>query len=79
MAHEIGNDCVACPQGCIHCGRGWYRYFICDWCGEIYYGEDVDKYEDINGDEVCSRCLKRLDNGEIDENGNEIEDEEDGE
>ena len=25
IKYEIDNDCVGCPQGCIHCGRGNYR------------------------------------------------------
>lgn len=57
MGYEIYNDCVGCPQGCIHCGRDVDRkIYFCDECGTtIDYGENLYIYE---GEELCLECYK---------------------
>ena len=52
IVHE--NNCVGCPQGCVHCGRDKQGRFAveCDVCGE-----EVDKAYLIDGEMVCADCL----------------------
>lgn len=49
------NDCVGCPQGCIHCGRKHMPHCYCDECGcEIdYRSERWDADSDYH---VCEEC-----------------------
>lgn len=77
IKYDIDNDCVGCPQGCIHCGRGDYRYPVaieCDIC--LQDCEEVYQTEDEN---VCKDCLsvlfKKVTVEEIEENMDEYEDE----
>lgn len=47
------NDCVGCPQGCIHCGRqDDYCVVECDECGACE--ENMYQY---NGLDYCEDCL----------------------
>ena len=48
------NDCVGCPQGCIHCGRDNTPYIdlYCDECGEAF-----DELRDVEGEQLCDACL----------------------
>lgn len=52
------DNCVGCPQGCIHCGK-WHEQeveaLICDSCGE----ECDELYDDSDdsGDQLCKECL----------------------
>ena len=47
MSREKRNDCVCCPQGCIHCGRDKeYILVRCDWCGQNYVMEENFEEED---------------------------------
>ena len=57
MGYEIDNQCVMCPQGCVHCGRDVDRkIYFCDECGTtIDYGENLYIYE---GEELCLECDK---------------------
>ena len=57
MGYEIDNDCVGCPQGCVHCGRDVDRkIYFCDKCGTtIDYGENLYIYD---GEELCWECYK---------------------
>lgn len=48
------NNCVGCPQGCIHCGRGDFQYYECDGCGNTSF--DVKIYKHTNGT-YCAKCL----------------------
>lgn len=47
------NDCVGCPQGCIHCGRDKTQHLYCDKCDE-----DVEELYKVDGEELCEECLK---------------------
>lgn len=49
---EVENECVGCPQGCIHCGRDEVVHFYCDECGE----EDVLRQVD-NDTQLCPDCF----------------------
>lgn len=49
---KFENDCVGCPQGCIHCGRESVPYLCCDEC-ECEY-EELYEY---NGEQLCEDCL----------------------
>ena len=49
------NECVGCPQGCIHCGRDKTQHLYCDRCGE-----DSEELFIFDGEELCEECL--LDN-----------------
>ena len=53
MGYEIENNCVGCPQGCIHCGRDRQEVWFCDECGD--YTEELYEYE---GKELCWACYK---------------------
>lgn len=56
MARVVDNDCVGCPQGCIHCGRGDYEYYECDGCDDKSTLNDDTLYRD--GDKhYCLACL----------------------
>lgn len=48
MAKIIENNCVGCPQGCIHCGRKEEEVIICDICEDFaeFRYEDTDYCED---------------------------------
>lgn len=56
------NDCVGCPQGCIHCGRQYdYPIWTCDKCGkETYDGDEI--YVDYlkDGSHYCEDCCDEL-------------------
>ena len=53
MGYSVENQCLFCPQGCVHCGRDIPRkMYYCDKCME--YTEEL--YEGIHGDEICSDC-----------------------
>lgn len=49
------NNCVHCPQGCIHCGRDHQPMGVCDdkSCGaetdELFYG--------VDGGQYCKHCI----------------------
>lgn len=46
------NNCVGCPQGCIHCGRELDEIIlICDSCYE-----QVDELYICDGKQLCSKC-----------------------
>ena len=47
------NECVGCPQGCIHCGRDKTQHLYCDRCGE-----DSEELYVFDGEELCEDCLK---------------------
>lgn len=52
------DDCVGCPQGCIHCGRGKYPVWECDKCGaESVNGDDM--YE-VDGKHYCGDCYYEM-------------------
>ena len=46
------DDCVGCPQGCIHCGRDNTKHLYCDRCGD-----DVEELYNFLGEELCEECL----------------------
>lgn len=52
------NNCVGCPQGCVHCGQDKQLAIdrlICDSCDD-----SVDElYEDAWGNFVCFECLMK--------------------
>lgn len=65
IKHHIENDCVGCPQGCIHCGRknGYYVLddLVCDECKES--SDVLYSYDD---EQLCLGCLlKEVDVEEI--------------
>ena len=44
MSRTIENDCVSCPDGCKHCGRGDdYILVHCDWCDDTVREEDFER------------------------------------
>lgn len=63
MSRSVENDCVGCPQGCIHCGRNKdYVLITCDFCEEQIVYEDIndvkkvlDKYDICNG---CKNAIQ---------------------
>ncbi len=54
MGYKVDSDCVGCPQGCVHCGRGEYEVYYCDKCGDYTKELFVGK----NGEELCWDCYK---------------------
>lgn len=54
---SIHNDCVGCPQGCIHCGRDEdYWIITCDLChAEI----DENNVHSIGNKDYCEVCYIR--------------------
>lgn len=46
------NDCVGCPQGCIHCGRDRTPYLYCDLCKD-----EAEYLYEYGDDELCEDCL----------------------
>ena len=50
---RVENECVGCPQGCIHCGRDKTQHLYCDRCGE-----DSEELFIFDGEELCEDCLK---------------------
>ena len=61
---EVENDCVGCPQGCVHCGRErTYYMWTCDGCGEKTTEYDEFIHE---GDKCyCPGCWDELFGGEL--------------
>ena len=62
---EAENDCVGCPQGCVHCGRDrTYYVWTCDGCGEktTEYDEFVQSKD---GKCYCPDCCEELFGGAI--------------
>lgn len=49
------NDCVGCPQGCIHCGNERVPYLYCDKCEK-----DAEELYKVDGEELCIDCLKQM-------------------
>lgn len=49
------NDCVGCPQGCIHCGRKHSPHIYCDICGGELSYQDSDASLDKDY-HVCDEC-----------------------
>jgi len=71
------DDCIGCPQGCVHCGRGAFRYttaIICEKCG----AECETLYETDEGNK-CQDCvlkdMPKITLEYIDENQEKFEDE----
>ena len=54
MGYRVDDDCVGCPQGCVHCGRGEYEVYYCDKCGFT----TKDLYIGPKGKEFCWDCYK---------------------
>lgn len=54
MGYKVDSDCVGCPQGCVHCGRGEYEVYYCDKCEDYTKELFVGK----NGEELCWDCYK---------------------
>lgn len=57
IKYDIDNNCVSCPQGCIHCGRGDYRFpvaIVCENCGE-----DNEELYDTPDGYYCEGCLTK--------------------
>ena len=52
---KFENECVGCPQGCVHCGRDKTQHLYCDRCGA-----DCEELYVFDGEELCEECL--LDN-----------------
>lgn len=52
------NNCVGCPQGCIHCGRGDFQYYECDQCGDTSFDTKIYTH---NGGYFCWKCLLKND------------------
>lgn len=55
MAVKFENECVGCPQGCIHCGRDKVKHFYCDRCND-----DVETLYLYGHDELCEECLLEM-------------------
>ena len=49
------NECVGCPQGCIHCGRDKTQHLYCDRCGA-----DCEELYVFDGEELCEECLLEM-------------------
>lgn len=52
------DDCVGCPQGCIHCGRDHAAHYYCDKCGRESNWDDM--HRDLDGGMICRDCLFEL-------------------
>ena len=52
MAKIIENNCVGCPQGCVHCGRKEEEVIVCDNCEDFaeFRYENTDYCEDCFND-----------------------------
>ena len=46
------NECVGCPQGCIHCGRDKTQHLYCDVCKN-----DCETLYIEGSYELCEECL----------------------
>ena len=55
IKYDVDNNCVSCPQGCIHCGRGNYMVPIAVQCE--YCGEDQEEVYDTPDGYYCKECL----------------------
>ena len=57
MGYTIENDCVGCPQGCIHCSRhDDYKVYYCDHCGKDFDLNEDTIYIDSEGYDICEEC-----------------------
>lgn len=54
------NECVDCPQGCVHCGRKRVRTVICDCCRKEIDIEYDGLYTLEGYDDLCRDCLLEL-------------------
>lgn len=52
---EYEDECVGCPQGCIHCGRKSVPHYYCDECEEEL--DPNDMYGDIDDEIFCRECF----------------------
>ena len=52
MGYEWDNDCVGCER-CINCGRGDYKAYYCDDCGNY----ETKLYKGLNGEDLCWDCF----------------------
>lgn len=49
------NNCVDCPQGCIHCGRRHQKVVKCDgFCCDNYAKYCIDN------EDYCEECARQL-------------------
>lgn len=61
MGYTRENDCVGCPQGCVHCGRGRdYKAYFCDGCGEYFRSMSADVAYEHDKGIYCEECYKKL-------------------
>ena len=66
MAWEWQNDCVGCPQGCIHCNRGSdYKVWWCDDCTNQLDPNEDTIYIGLNGEDLCEDCYLNQFNSKI--------------
>lgn len=57
MGYEIDNQCVGCPQGCVHCGRDVDRkIYFCDECEDR--ADESNPLYIYEGKELCWECYK---------------------
>ena len=57
MGYEIDNQCVMCPQGCVHCGRDVDRkIYFCDECEDR--ADESNPLYIYEGKELCWECYK---------------------
>lgn len=57
----VEDNCVGCPQGCIHCGHGEHWVFVCDECG--YSTTETDKiryFHQIGEEDYCNECYRKM-------------------
>jgi DNA-directed RNA polymerase subunit RPC12/RpoP len=47
------DDCVGCPQGCVHCGRDHSPHYYCDECGDEF---SPDELYDVDDRMLCAEC-----------------------
>ena len=77
IKYETDNDCVGCPQGCVHCGRGKYLYAVAIVC-ENCDSEEEELYKTDDG-WFCLECLRECKKVTVDKINNNMADYDDEE
>lgn len=58
------DNCVACADGCRHCGRDHQQVRVCDGCGDHLY----DLFFNYDNQDLCPDCALTVFAEELGEN-----------